>query len=101
MPLTKVSEEVVELPGATPTQLASPTLPPTQRTVPNLTPLINAIRLGVAVLNARFLVLLALAGGFWLTHLVIDDPNPLKLAGLASYLVIGFLPIIWLALVKG
>lgn len=95
MAIQKVSEELMEVSGPQPAQAA------TRPAVPNFGPVITAIKIGLAALNARVLLLLSLLGGFWLAQEVLSSPDTLKLYALTIYLVFVFLPTIWFSVLKG
>ena len=69
--------------------------------LPNFTPILNAISLGVQVLNSRFLLLLGLIGAFWLGWSAVQDPAPWRLLACFGWDALVFIPLIWLSYLKG
>ena|SRR6185437_10607173 len=95
------TEEVgdeIEMVAPPPAQAARPQAP---ARMPNLGPLIAAIRLGVMVLNARFLLLLALLASFYLGQQAVTDPTPWRVGAECLYVVTVLWPVAWLAAIKG
>lgn len=79
---------------------AQPKPQPQMRT-PNLAPLLGALRMGILVLNARFLLLLALLASFYLGQQAVSDPTPWRVGAECLYVVTVLWPIAWLAAIKG
>ena len=68
---------------------------------PNFAPVLNAIRLGIGVLNARAMLLASLVGAFWIWNLTVASPDPWRIAAASLYSLGTVLPMVWLAVVKG
>jgi hypothetical protein len=49
------------------------------------------------ILAARLIVLVAVAGGIWLTVIALSVPDPFRLGALAIYCTAVVIPVIWLA----
>lgn len=58
---------------------------------------LGALNVIAAVLAARFILLIAVAGAIWLTVQAIAAPDPLKLAALGIYALVVVVPTVWLA----
>lgn len=57
----------------------------------------GALNVAVAVLSARLIVLVAVAGGIVLTWAALAVPDPMRLGALGIYGVAIFIPCVWLA----
>ena len=59
--------------------------------------LLGAVNVLVKVLAARFVVLVAVSGGIWLTWTALAQPDPYRLGALAIYALAVVCPTIYLA----
>ena len=91
-----VGTESVEV-QAGPASIPAPNPPPQI----NLAPMLTALRLGVMVLSARALLLLALIGAFFLGWDAVQSPDPWRLGASALFFILVFLPLAALSAVKG
>lgn len=57
----------------------------------------GALNVLVAVIAARFILLVAVVGAIWLTVIVTQSPDPYRLGLLAVYCGTVVLPMVWLA----
>jgi len=76
-------------------------LPPPHPPTLDFRPVLSAITLGIRVLNARMLLLLALLGAFALAWTAVGEPSTLRILADALYNICVLLPIVWLAATKG
>ena len=103
-PMQLVAER--KLPDPTPQTLTTST--PTPTTLPDFGKefvtraawrqgMLAAINVLTRVLAARFVVLVAVSGGIWLTSTALAVPDPYRLAALGVYALGVVIPSVWLA----